>query len=238
MCAISLQHLAGQRLGKRQTTPSLVADVLREAILSGVLKAGQPLPQDEIAAQFGLSRIPVREALRQLEGEGWVTLYPHRRAVVSVLSYQELREMCEIRVALETTALRLAVPRLTADDLARAEEILEAADRESDVSAHWSEHNWIFHATLYAPADRPRLLAMSKSLHDNVDRYLRMYSFILDDYKAKGQQEHRHILDACRRRDSESAVALLGEHIGDIADLLAAYLQPASEEAPLAQDAV
>lgn len=233
MCAAKLPPLAGQRPVKRQTTPSLVADVLRDAILSGVLKAGQVLPQDEIAAQFGLSRIPVREALRQLEGEGWVTLAPHRRAVVSMLSYKELREIVEIRVALESTALRLAIPHLSADDLARADEILTITDRDSEVAAHWSEHNWTFHAALYAPADRPRLLSMSKSLHDNIDRYLRMYRFILDDYKATGQREHRAILDACARRDVEGAVALLGRHIGGVSDLLAAYLHPAAEAEPV-----
>ena len=224
MCAAKLPLLTEKGPGKRQTTPSLVADVLRDAILSGRLPAGQSLPQDEIAAQFGLSRIPVREALRQLEGEGWVTLFPHRRAVVSALSYEELREIVEIRVLLETAALRLAIPHLSADDLARADEILAITDQDGDVAAHWSEHNWDFHATLYAPADRPRLLSMSKSLHDNIDRYLRRYRFILDDYKAQGQREHREILAACKRRDIDRAVTLLGRHIGGVSGLLAAHL--------------
>src|SRR5438067_1086803 len=117
-------------------------------------KARQPLRQDELSAQFGLSRIPVREALRQLEGEGLVTVIPHRGAVVSELSLGELQEICEIRIALETTALRLAIPHLDEDSLAHAEAILRATDATTDLLEHWSRNNWLFHSTLYTPAKR------------------------------------------------------------------------------------
>jgi len=157
MKPMNLSELAAQAMRTHRTTPSLVAEVLREAILRGVLKGGQPLPQDELAARFGLSRIPIREALRQLEGEGLVTVYPHRGAVVSELSGEELQEMCEIRIALETAAVRLAIPHLDGETLSRAEAILTATDRETDVVAHWSKNNWTFHSTLYMPAHRPRL---------------------------------------------------------------------------------
>src|SRR5437868_10445798 len=98
---MSIGELDTEAVRRRRTTPGMVADVLRDAIRSGDLKGGQPLRQDELAAQFGLSRIPVREALRRLEGEGLVTVNPHRGAVVSILSNEELHEICEIRVALE-----------------------------------------------------------------------------------------------------------------------------------------
>lgn len=220
---MSISKLDTELVRDRRTTPGMVADVLRDAIVHGVLKGGQLLRQDELAAQFGLSRIPVREALRQLEGEGLVTMNPHRGAMVSTLSGDELREICEIRTALETMAIRLAIPHLDEAALARAEEILQETDRETDVLGHWSRNNWLFHSTLYLPARRPRLLAMIKHLHDNVDRYLRLHVSMLN-YKAKGQAEHWELLDACRRRDADAAVALLGRHIATVGVLLAEYL--------------
>ena len=220
---MSISELDTEAVRRRRTTPGMVADVLRDAIMRGVLKGGQPLRQDELAAQFGLSRIPVREALRQLEGEGLVTVNPHRGAVVSTLSSDELQEICEIRSALETMALRLAIPHLDEETLAHAEAILVETDRETDVLEHWSKNNWRFHSTLYLPAHRPRLLAMIKNLHDTIDRYLRLHVSILN-YKAKGQEEHWQLLDACRRRDTAAAVALLEQHIQTVAVLLAAYL--------------
>jgi DNA-binding GntR family transcriptional regulator len=221
-----------QAIRQRRTTPGMVADVLREAIRSGELKAGQPLRQDELAGQFGLSRIPVREALRQLEGEGLITVNPHRGAMVSILSSGELQEVCEIRVALECTAIRLAIPHLNGETLTRAAEILTETDRETDVLGHWSRNNWLFHSTLYLPAQRPRLLSMIKQLHDTVDRYLRLHVSVLN-YKTKGQEEHWQLLDACRRRDADAAARLLEQHIETVAVLLAKYL-PKDQPAPAA----
>jgi DNA-binding GntR family transcriptional regulator len=220
---MSITKLDTQAVRERRTTPGMVADVLRDAIRSGTLKAGQPLRQDELAAQFGLSRIPVREALRQLEGEGLVTVNPHRGAVVSTLSNQELQEICEIRVALECTAIRLAVPHLTDRTLAHAAEILTETDRETEVLEHWSRNNWLFHSTLYLPAQRPRLLSMIKQLHDTVDRYLRLHVSALN-YKTKGQEEHWQLLDACQHRDAAAAAYFLEQHIEAVAVLLAKYL--------------
>ena len=220
---IDLGALAEDAMGRHRSTPDLVANVLRQAILHGLLKSGQALPQDEVATQFGLSRIPVREALRQLEGEGLITFYPNRGAVVSRLSAAELREICDMRIALETLALRLAIPHLTEDVLRQAETILDETDEESDPTAHWTENNWKFHSTLYAPAQRPVLLKTLKTLHNNVARYLRLHLTLMH-YKAKGQEEHRQILDACRRGDSEAAQRLLEQHIGDVAKLLEHFL--------------
>lgn len=220
---MSFDNLPTEAVRQRRTTPSMVADVLREAIMSGTLKGGQPLRQDELARRFGLSRIPIREALRQLEGEGLVTVQPHRGTVVSQLSGTELRELCEIRIALETMALRLAIPHLDDETLNRAAAILVETDGETNVLEHWSRNNWCFHATLYEPAGRPRLLSMIKTLHDTVDRYLRLHVSVLN-YKTKGQAEHWRILDACRRRESAEAIALLDQHIEAVALLLSDYL--------------
>ncbi len=234
---MGIRELDTATVRNRRTTPGMVADVLRDAIMHGLLKGGQPLRQDELATQFGLSRIPVREALRQLEGEGLVTVNPHRGAVVSQLSLDELQEICEIRIALETTAIRLAIPHLDDDTLGRAEAILVATDRETDVLDHWSKNNWSFHSTLYLPAQRPRLLALIKNLHDTIDRYLRLHVSMLN-YKVKGQEEHWRLLEACRHHDTAVAVALLEQHIGAVATLLAHYLEDQQPRVDVPQSTV
>lgn len=201
----------------------MVADVLREAILRGILLAGQQLRQDEIARELGVSHIPVREALRQLEAEGLVRLRPYRGFEVSELSPEEVEELYEIRIPLECQALRLALPHVTDEDLERAERILDAIDAEGDPSA-WSELNTEFHAVLYAPSRRQRLLNLIRTLRTNVDRYLRLYISVMQR-KQYSQREHRKILEAVRRRDAAGAVAALEEHLGIASRMLVDYLR-------------
>src|SRR5690606_21343535 len=131
---------------RRQTVVTMTLEALRERILRGDYPEGAPLRQDAIAAEFGVSRIPVREALRQLEAEGLVTINPHQGATVSSLSIEEVRELFELRALIESDLLRRAIPHLTPEDIERAEEILvkyEEAFRQGDVSA-WGELNWEF----------------------------------------------------------------------------------------------
>ncbi|WP_083760188.1 GntR family transcriptional regulator [Rubrobacter xylanophilus] len=209
----------------------MVADGLREGILRGVLKAGQPLRQMEIAEQFGVSSIPVREALRQLEGEGLMVFYPRRGAVVSELSRDEVLEICEMREVLELLALRKAFPNLTEGDLQRAEEVLERADAQTDeeLLGMWGEVNWEFHSALYRPANRPQLLGVIRNLHNRFDRYLRIHFSALD-YRVKGQQEHWEILERCKRGDEGRALEELRRHILTVKEMLLEYLDGEAEE--------
>ena len=213
-----------------KTTPTLVAEALRSGILKGAIRPGQTLRQEELAAALGVSRIPVREALRQLEAEGLVKIYPHRGAVVSSLSAFEVQELFEIRVPLETTALRLAIPDLTGLDLQKAARILDLADRE-EASSRWGELNWDFHAALYVAAGRPRLLALLVNLEQNVDRYMRLVLTGMD-YQRHSQAEHRELLAACREKDVEKAVALLTGHIEAAGQKLTAFLRQAEKIEP------
>jgi DNA-binding GntR family transcriptional regulator len=220
---MNLGDLATNVLQQQRSTPDLIAEALREAILRGIFQDGQSLRQDEIAAQFGVSRIPVREALRQLEAEGLVTLQLNRGATVAALSPDEAQEICEIRVALETTALQLAIPKLQVSDLEKAAVILEATDQTID-AARWAKLNWEFHATLYTPANRPRLLAMIKNLHVNIDRYVRLQIEKMN-YQEKSQKEHYQLLDACRQNDVKAAVKVLKRHIETAGEQLVSYLR-------------
>jgi len=204
------------------TANESIADSLRADILRGKLKSGQALKQDEIAAQFGISKIPVREALIQLKAEGLVNFYPNRGAFVSEISAAEADEIYVMRIALETAVLARAIPHLTVAHLKHAKEILDAIDQEENI-AKWGELNWEFHATLYSPAALPRVMDTIRTLHSNIARYLVLYLAGMA-YQKKSQKEHRAILEACRHGDTEKAVAVLVDHLQGASDHLVAFL--------------
>lgn len=207
----------------KQTAPAVIAERIREAIVRGHLTPGQPLRQAEIAQRFGVSRIPVREALSQLEGEGWVSSIPHRGVVVTDLSAEDVRDLTEIRIDLESRALRLAIPNMNAALLKRAEAVLDTIDDEPTIDA-WADYNLTFHCTLYEAANRPRLLTLIKNMHRLASRYLLVHVAILN-YRDQGQKEHRAILAACAEGDAKKAERLLRRHITDVADMLEDYLR-------------
>src|SRR5262245_5322484 len=158
---------------RRQTLTGMTADAIRERILRHHYAEGSPLRQDAIGAELGVSRIPVREALRQLEAEGLVTFNPHRGAVVSTLSLKQIAELYELRADIESDLIRRAVPHMTAEDDSRAAEILDAYEsalHAGQVGA-WGALNWQFHSTLYAPADREFTMGIVSKLHQQSDRY-------------------------------------------------------------------
>lgn len=229
--SMDLEQVAANNARRYKTAQGMVAEGLREAILRGVVRGGQPIRQEEVAEQFGVSRGPVREALRQLQGEGLVELRPHRGAVVSDLSEEEVTELSDIRVALETLAIRLAIPQMSEEDLRRAEEILDRADDAPDLAERWGEFNWEFHSALYAPARRPRLMEMLRSIHSNFERYLRVYVLALD-YEERGQREHRQILRLCRQGDAEGAAKLLASHVGYVGEMIGEALRESRSRGP------
>jgi DNA-binding GntR family transcriptional regulator len=199
---------------ERPTLANMTLVAIRERILGGAYPEGEPLRQDAIADELGVSRIPVREALRQLEAEGLVSFHPHRGAVVSSLSLDEIDEVFSLRAGIETGVLRAAIPHLDAEHLTRADEVLRRYDRAlraHDVVAY-GELNWQFHSTLYAPADRPVTMGIVQRLHQQADRYLRM-QLALTHGEHRASEEHRAILAAARQHDVKAGAALLREHI-------------------------
>jgi DNA-binding GntR family transcriptional regulator len=195
----------------KKPAPELVREGLRASILAGELEAGRPLRQDEVAEQFGTSRIPVREALRQLESEGLVTFHPNKGVVVTALSIEEVLELLDIRIALETRALRLAIPHMAAEELDAAQEILDRYDQASDPDV-WGEMNWSFHWTLYVPCGRPKLLAMIEANYGHVSRFTRSQVSRASG-KVRPQKEHHELLRLCHAGEVDKAVDLLGRHI-------------------------
>ena len=211
---------------KTKTTADTVANSLREKILRGELEDAQGLRQDKIAKKFGVSSIPVREALFQLAVEGLVAFVPNRGAFVAPLLAKDVFEIYAMRNVLELLALEKAVPHLTDSALARAEGILVQMDPEKDIYK-WGELNWEFHATLYQPADMPRLMDTLRSLHVNVIRYLVRNVPTPDDieYRSNNQIEHRQILEACRQRDTEIACIQLRRHLDASSRMLVRFLK-------------
>lgn len=219
---ININENLYSELKQRKTTPTIVADILRLAILKGELKGGQQLIQADIAEQFGMSRIPVREALKQLEAEGLIKLNPNKGAIITELSAEEVQEIYEIRSFLETGAIELSIMNLTDEDLNRAQEILKSIDTAPDVNK-WLELNWEFHSCLYSPANRPRLLSIINNLHVNVARYMRIYLELMN-FEEKSQEEHYKILTACREKDVQQAVKIIKQHLENASVTLVSYL--------------
>lgn len=211
-----------------RTVPLMITDVLREAILKGELKGGEQLKQEELASSLNVSLSPLREALKNLEAEGLVKFYPNRGAIVTALSAEEAQEIFEIRFFLESGALKLSIPQLNATDLAQAEKILSQADSE-ECSDRWSELNWQFHKILYQGANKPRLLNLIQVMHNNVERYMRLYLSTLH-YQEKSQAEHRKLLAACALCDVKTAQKVLEKHMEDASKHLIRYLTKHDEQ--------
>jgi DNA-binding GntR family transcriptional regulator len=210
----------------RPTAAVAVADSLRARILAGSLAEGAALRQEALAAELGVSRIPLREAFRLLAAEGLITLLPHRGAVVSALSADEIAELFDLRALIESDLIRRAVPRLTEADLDRAEATLaayaDAFDRR-DVEA-WGRFNTEFHLALHKPAGRPRSLALAQSLLDQTDRYTRM-QLLLTQGQSRARREHEDLLNLCRKGEAEAAGTALARHIQQAGQGLTEFLE-------------
>ncbi len=199
---------------KRLTLAGMTLEALRDRILRGHYPEGEPLRQDAIAIDLGVSRIPVREALRQLEAEGLVTFSPHRGAVVSTLSIDEITELFELRAEIESDLLRRSIPHMTDADHVKAANILAEYERElegGDVAV-WGQLNWEFHRTLYEPSGREFTLGIVAKLHQHSDRYLRM-QLVLTHAERRARDEHRAIAAAAKAGDSKVGVKLMRDHI-------------------------
>jgi DNA-binding GntR family transcriptional regulator len=216
----------------KRTMAEQVADLLRQRILSGALPAGTPIRQEHLAAELGISRIPLREALKQLEAEGFVTIASHKGATVAPLSVPEIEELFQLRLRLETWILGLALPRLAEADFAALDQLI-AEQRAPDSLPRWGELNWRFHEVMYRPADRPLTLKMLKRIHDNIDRYLRL-EVSLSAGRNRAYREHEELLAHCRKGDVAAALDLLERHIQQTAKSLIDHLR--ARETAIAAD--
>jgi DNA-binding GntR family transcriptional regulator len=207
---------------KGRAGPDEIADAVRAEILRGELPPGRPLRQEELAARFGVSRVPVREALRGLCSEGLALWQPQRGFTVSVLAPGEAREILEIRSVLERQGLRWAFAAIDDTTIRAAATILAEAEVATSIDA-WSELNDRFHQTLLAPCGCSELLGLVRQLNNRVDRYIRLL-VARADYRRRAEKEHRAILAAIDAKSCEAAALLLDAHIAGTSSALDAYL--------------
>ncbi|HTK01758.1 MAG TPA: GntR family transcriptional regulator [Bordetella sp.] len=194
----------------RRTTVDLVLDALRQRILSGQLRPGAPLRQEALADELGVSRIPVREAIRRLEAEGLVSIHAHRGAYVCAMSAADVVETFELRLQIEPWLFSEAIHAGTGAPLLAARAALEEA-RHAD-AADWGRINWRLHEALYLPARRDLAMTVLRQLHDRGDRYLR-FQVVNMPLRQQAHGEHLALIEYAERGDAAGAAKALRTHI-------------------------
>lgn len=190
-----------------------VTRILRDRIVEGDLVPGTRIDVSLLAAELGISRTPVREAILQLETAGLVVRQPYRGTVVAGVDPNRLEEVTALRIDLEGRATLLGVPRLSEADIDRMTQLLdelESRRHDEDFSRGvFNELNRAFHGVVYAAADSPTLRRVIELLGAEADR-MRLH---FDVPAPLAEAHHREILDACRRRDAEGAARSTRRHL-------------------------
>ncbi len=219
-------------LGEIPSLTDLAYDHLRRAILSGRLDFGAPVRQEKIAARLGISRHPVREALRRLDSEGLIALKPRRGYYVTSLNRAEIEEVFAIRALLEEHGGYFATLNRTAKDVAELEALLRALDkvvarRPVDL-ASFGRRNREFHHRLFVTSGRFHLCRVMTVLRDSVERYIRVGATIEPNIEA-AQNDHRRILSAFRKGDADAVAALCRRHCEATCERLLRGLESVTE---------
>lgn len=195
---------------RHQTLREKILETIREAILKGNLKPGEKVAEPELAERFGISRTPIREAFRQLESEGYLTVIPRKGAVVAALSERDIQEFYAIKSILEGYAAALAAEKLTDKELEKLEGVnqkLRTLAGEGDVKAFFRIHNE-FHEIFLKAADNNKLYELIHQLGMKFSR-LRMASLSVAGRMEISVEEHEKLLDAFRRKDGDAAENLV-----------------------------
>lgn len=205
-------------LGNAPTASDVILKYIRDSIADGSLDEGEPIRQDDVARIFNVSKIPVREALKRLEAEGFVEFQRNKGAIVKSVSEPEIAQIFEVRAILETAAIRLSVPHMNERTFMEAQAYCDGFWNETDAS-QWSQWNWKFHSRLYEDAGRPFMINTIRAINERLDRYLRV-QLTLSNGREIAHKEHRELLDACRKGDAEDAARLIYKHIMDACQAL------------------
>jgi DNA-binding GntR family transcriptional regulator len=204
---------------ENSTVAARITEAIAEQIIAGTLKPDAPLRQDHVAREFNSSHVPVREAFRQLEAQHLVVALPRRGVRVAPLDATAIREISEMRAALEVVALRHAVPKMSQAHLAKIEMALIEGDN-AETLQEFEAANRAFHRALVAPCGMPRLLASLDGLQRANSRLVFAMARSAG-WRPRSNQDHRLILQALRARDIEQASSLLARHIQTIERLSA-----------------
>ncbi|KAA8739513.1 GntR family transcriptional regulator [Pseudomonas koreensis] len=201
---------------------SIIEETLRSAILDGRLPCGTALRQQDLADLFGVSRMPVREALRQLEAQELLSVTTHKGAVVAPLIQGDATETYELRILLESEAMRQSIPLLTSADHALAAGYIEELETQHDYS-EIGRLNRLFHMALYSKAPNKRLLRLVEDGLNEEERFLRFNLEAMGLGKLS-QEDHRAMLQAVIERDVELSVKLLTHHLNRGVEVITRFL--------------
>lgn len=203
---------------------------LHKALRLGRYKAGERLIAEDIAAEIGMSRMPVREAFRRLAADGLVTLRPNRGCVVAGLTLVELNEVFEIRSVLEGLAVRVAMPKLTAEHFEEMDRLLQRMERAGEAgSSDWVLRHQEFHAYIYGLSGRPKLIRQIAALHVAIEPYMRIW-FDYVEKPLSAREEHQKLLNALKTGDVREAELEMEDHVLGTASLLAEFASPGRRE--------
>ena len=196
---------------------------LKQDIRDNKLPISTPLKQEQLAAEYGVSRIPIRDILQRLKNEGWLTQSGKRGVMVHPLSATEAEDLYIMRMYLEPLILSHAIVKLNHQTLGQATDILEQLNQPKLSIAEHGELNWQFHACIYQAAKRPTLFNNIANLHQLCSRYIGFHSVELD-YVKTSQQEHYQLLEAIKAKQLGKAKTILKQHISEAGETLVAYL--------------
>jgi DNA-binding GntR family transcriptional regulator len=201
---------------------SVIEETLRNAILDGRLPCGTAMRQQELASLFGVSRMPVREALRQLEAQSLLHVVTHKGAVVAPLIEDNSAETYALRMLLESEALRLSIPLLTEADIAEADACISALEREKDYS-EMGRLNRLFHMALYGKAPNQRLLTLVEHGLNEEERFLR-FNLEAMGLGETSQEDHRELLSLVTQKKVDESVLTLRNHLTRGMEVITTYL--------------
>lgn len=204
----TMQETASKPSG--ETIAVRISRVLADRIIAGEIEPGIKLRQDHIAEEFKTSHVPVREAFRRLEAQGLAVSEPRRGVRVASFDIAEIREVAEMRAALEVLALRHAAPHISSATLKAAEQATLDGDKSHDVRS-WEDANRRFHRLILEPCQMPRLLAAIDDLHAASARFL--FATWRSEWETRTDHDHRAIIEALRQNDIDRATTILARHV-------------------------
>ncbi len=205
----------------RRPARGLVYDYVRQGILHGRLAAGTFLEEEQVSMAVGVSRTPVREAFQQLQGERLLDLLPRRGAMVRLVTAQELLEVLETRLMIETHAVRtLCRSRLSLPDGMRAALARMQQQRDADIPTH-VQFNTAFHAALVEAAGNGVITGLYRSITFQQERVAMTAVSVGPDRRRVILLEHEQLAAALEAHDEAAAIAILGRHLGPVQDILA-----------------
>lgn len=192
-------------------TPKAIAAELRAELMAGSLRPGAELSQVVLAERFGVSRIPIRDALQILAGEGLVDIEMNRGAKAVSLTSSEIREIYNLRILLECDCLRRAAHAMTPTALDEIDRVRRKSDLDAGTPA-WAAGDWAFHQAIYVCAGQPRQVAMIEALRRTCQLFVSAYA-TMPTKNPRWLDEHRIILEQLRRNEIEPAVLTLATHL-------------------------